>query len=84
MFIFEIFTKILGLLQNWTRLQVELLDPLSLSPVYSVAVGASVRGVLSFWLASSMFGGAFSWVRLLAWVDNVLSEDVFLGGLLLL
>ena len=34
--------------------------------MYSVAVGASVRGALSYWLASSMSGGAFSWVRFLA------------------
>ena len=33
--------------------------------MYSVAVGASVRGALSYWLASSMSGGAFSWVRFL-------------------
>ena len=31
--------------------------------MYSVAVGAAVCGALSYWLASSMSGDVFSWVR---------------------
>ena len=44
-------------------LQVE---QLSLSPGVLRCVGVSVRGALSYWLASSISGGALSWVRLLA------------------
>ena len=58
--LFENSIRIQILLQIMTGLQVELLEPLSLARVYSVAVGVSVRGVLSYWLVSSMSTGAFS------------------------
>ena len=36
--LFKTSTKFLGLLQRWTRLQFKLLEPLSLSPVYSITL----------------------------------------------
>ena len=58
------FDQIARFITKWTKLQVKLLGPLSLSP--GVLRCRWCFGALSFWLVSSMSCGAFSWVRLLA------------------
>ena len=54
-FMFENLVRIQILLRIMTSLQVKLLEPLSLSPVYSVAVGVSMRCCVVLLEASSIF-----------------------------